>query len=130
MDNLSKKQRSNCMSRIKKEWTKQEILVHNVLKGNKIKHKMHPKINGSPDLILQNKRLAVFLNGCFWHKCKKCYKEPKSNKVYWIPKINRNVSRDKENALALRRNGWKVVSLWEHQVNQNVEKALNKICER
>ncbi|MBI1972510.1 very short patch repair endonuclease, partial [Candidatus Woesearchaeota archaeon] len=79
MDFLTKKERSKRMSLIRSRWTKQETKVHNMLKGNKIKHKMHPKLPGNPDVLINNKR-AVFLQGCFWHKCPIHYKKPSSNK--------------------------------------------------
>lgn len=123
-DNLTKKQRSFCMSHILSKWTSQERLVHNYLKGNKIKHKMHPKIEGNPDILLTDKKTAVFLHGCFWHKCPECYKKPKSNKSYWLPKIQRNVKRDEENRKILKANKYKVVIIWEHQVKNDVDKLL------
>ena len=54
--------------------------LHNYLKGHKVSHEMHPKIIGNPDVLIKNKNLAIFLHGCFWHKCPKRYKEPKSRK--------------------------------------------------
>lgn len=111
------------MSRIRSKWTKQEKLVHNYLKGHKIKHKMHPKMEGSPDIILTNKKVAIFLHGCFWHKCPLHYREPKSKRKYWIPKIEKNVLKDKENIKLLRKQGWKVVVIWEHDVNENTYKV-------
>ncbi len=85
------------MSNIKSKWTDQEKKIHSYLKANKIKHKMHPKLSGSPDILLKDANTVVFLHGCFWHKCPKCYKEPKSNKKYWLPKIEKNVKRDRKN---------------------------------
>jgi DNA mismatch endonuclease (patch repair protein) len=111
------------MSRIRSKWTKQEKLVHNYLKGMKIKHRMHPKMEGSPDIIIPGKKIAIFLHGCFWHKCPKHYIEPKSKRKYWIPKIEKNVLKDKENIKLLRRQGWKVVVIWEHDVNENAYKV-------
>ena len=61
MGKLTPDQRSYCMSRIRSKWTKQEIEVHNYLKGHKIRHEMHPKIPGSPDIILKDKKTAIFL---------------------------------------------------------------------
>ncbi len=127
MDNLTKEQRSRCMSQIKSKWTRQELKVHNYLKGNKIKHKMHPKIEGSPDIIFSDKKKAVFLHGCFWHKCPRCYIQPKSNKNYWLQKIEKNIRRDKSNKDKLKRSGWKVISAWEHEINRNVDKTYKKI---
>lgn len=88
---------------------------------------MHPKIIGNPDLILKDKKLAIFLHGCFWHKCPRHYRIPKSNVVYWLPKIERNVKRDRANSRFLRNEGWRVVKLWEHEIKNNFEKSLEKI---
>lgn len=127
MDNLTKKQRSYNMSLIKSRWTKPEKAVHNYLKGMKIKHKMHPELKGSPDLILTESNTAIFIQGCFWHKCPKCYKEPKSRKSYWINKIKNNVSRDKRNERVLKSFGYKVLKVWEHDVNKEFNKVADKI---
>jgi DNA mismatch endonuclease (patch repair protein) len=129
VDNLTKEQRSYNMSRIRSKWTKQERMVHNILKSRKIKHKMHPKINGSPDIILSDKKIAVFLHGCFWHKCPIHYIEPKTKREYWLPKIERNALRDKRNIKILRKKGYKVVRIWEHEIEKNFEKALKKIID-
>ena len=88
---------------------------------------MHPKIAGSPDIILTDKKTAVFLHGCFWHKCPKHYKEPKSNKKYWLPKIEKNVLRDKMNMKLLKNNGWKVVRIWEHEIKKDFDGLIKKI---
>jgi DNA mismatch endonuclease (patch repair protein) len=122
VDVFTKEKRSWIMSRIRSKWTKQEKIIHNQLKSLKIKHKMHPKMSGSPDIILIDKKVAIFLQGCFWHKCPKHYKEPKSNRDYWLPKINKNVVRDKKNINLLKKSGWKVVKVWEHDL-----KRINKI---
>lgn len=122
-DNLTKKQRSRTMSKIRSRWTAQETRVHNWLKKNKIKHRMHPKIEGNPDIILPEKKLAIFLNGCFWHACLKCYIAPKTNKRYWLLKIKTNQIRDKKNSKTLRELGWKVKIIWEHQIKRNLDKA-------
>ena len=117
-DNLTEEQRKKCMCSIKSKWTTQESKIHNFLKGNKIKHKMHPKIKGSPDIIIPNKKIAIFLQGCFWHKCPIHYKEPKSKKRYWVGKIKRNVLRDRNNVKLLKKQGWKVVIIWEHDLKR------------
>jgi len=115
-DVFSKEKRSWVMSRIRSKWTIQEKKIHNYLKSRKIRHKMHPKIAGSPDIIIPERKIAIFLHGCFWHKCPKHYKEPKSNRKYWIPKIDKNVERDKRNIRTLKKNEWKVVKIWEHDI--------------
>lgn len=126
-DTLTKEQRSKTMSRIRSKWTSQEKKMHNYLKAKKIKHKMHPKIEGSPDILLYKTNTVVFLHGCFWHKCPLCYIEPKSNKSYWVAKIRHNVERDKKARMALRKQGFKVLVLWEHQIKKNFEKSIQKL---
>jgi DNA mismatch endonuclease, patch repair protein len=127
LDNLTKEQRSYCMSKIRSKWTDQEKKIHNHLKSHKIKHNMHPNITGSPDILLRDIDTVLFLHGCFWHKCPKCYKEPKSNKEYWLPKIENNVKRDGKNVRLLRKQGFKVRKIWEHEVKKDLNKVVNKI---
>ncbi|MBR9677020.1 DNA mismatch endonuclease Vsr [Candidatus Woesearchaeota archaeon] len=126
-DNLTKSQRSYCMSNIRSKWTTQESKIHNYLKGNKIKHKMHPNITGSPDILLTKNKTVIFLHGCFWHRCPKCFKEPKTRMEYWIPKIENNVKRDKRNERNLKKEGYKVLKLWEHEIKKNLKKCVKKI---
>jgi len=126
-DNLTKEQRSKTMAKIKSKWTKQERTVHLCLNKKKIKHKMHPKIKGSPDLIIPEKKMAVFLHGCFWHSCKRYFVEPKSNRKYWINKINGNKKRDSKNKKVLVKNGWEVAVIWEHQIKRNLDKACCRL---
>lgn len=124
-DIFSKKKRSEIMSKIRSKWTKQELIVHNYLKGYKIRHNMHPKMKGGPDIILKDRKVAIFIHGCFWHKCPKHYIEPKSKIKFWKNKIKKNVLRDKKNIKLLRKNGWKVSVIWEHDIKN--KKFVKKI---
>jgi len=126
MDILSKEERSKRMSLIRSKWTKQELKVHNYLKGRKIKHKMHPRIPGSPDILIDNKK-AVFLHGCFWHKCLKCYRAPKTRKQYWAAKMQSNTLRDNSNKLLLKRNGYDVIVIWEHDLRKDFGFSLERL---
>lgn len=127
VDNLTKEQRSKTMSRIRSKWTAQEKKLHGFLKARKIKHKMHPLLEGNPDIILKDKKVAVFLHGCFWHMCHKCYVQPKSRKGYWLPKLEKNIKRDKVSAKKLRKLGYKVIIIWEHDVKKDIRKVVNKL---
>ena len=117
------------MSHIRSQWTSQEVKIHNYLKGNKIKHKMHPKLDGNPDILLINTKTLVFLHGCFWHKCPKCFIEPETRKKFWKEKLNGNVKRDREVNRLLEKEGWKVLRFWEHQIRKSAEKAAKKIMQ-
>src|SRR5690349_10044040 len=72
------------------------------------------EIRPRPDIAFTRRRVAVFLDGCFWHCCPEHGKPPKSNSDYWSKKLARNVQRDERDTQALRRAGWVVVRLWEH----------------
>src|SRR3989304_1996703 len=114
MDTLTKKQRSWNLSMLKSKWTSPEKKIHNILKGRKIKHVMHPKIAGNPDIILPETKTAVFIHGCFWHRCPKHFVMPKTRKKYWLSKIEKNTERDIKNSRKLRKAGWKILRIWEH----------------
>jgi DNA mismatch endonuclease (patch repair protein) len=105
--------RSRVMSCIRKKWTTQERKLHGLLKARKVRHKMHPELLGSPDVLIYP-RILVFLDGCFWHGCPRCYTPPESRQEYWHPKIAGNKRRDRRITARLRREGWTVVRIWEH----------------
>ena len=111
-DNLTKEQRSLCMSKIRSKNTKPE-LRH---KAKNLHLEYQPKIFGNPDFIDWKKKVTIFIDGCFWHKCPKHFIAPKSNKEYWLPKLKKNVLRDKEITLAYKNSGWRVVRIWEHDL--------------
>jgi DNA mismatch endonuclease (patch repair protein) len=112
-DNLTKEQRSFCMSKIRSRDTKPELYIKNKLRG----FIYHPKnIFGNPDFINWKDKEVIFIDGCFWHKCPKHFIEPKSNRKYWIPKLEKNVLRDKEINLAYKNSTWKVLRIWEHEL--------------
>ncbi len=125
MDIMTKKERSKRMSLIKSKWTMQERKIHNFLKGRKIQHKMHPKLIGSPDIQVDN--VLVFLHGCFWHKCPTCYREPLSGRKFWIKKVQNNSKRHDRNVKILKKEGYRIIVLWEHEIKKDISKALNKI---
>lgn len=112
MDNLTKEQRSYCMSRIRSKNTKPELKYKEKVLG----FIFQPKAFGSPDFISYKKKIVIFIDGCFWHKCPKHYVGPKSNKSYWLPKLERNEIRAKEVNLTYETAGWKVARIWEHEL--------------
>ncbi len=79
----------------------------------------YSKIPSRPDIAFVKQKIAVIVNGCFWHGCKRCIKKsPKTNKKYWSWKIETNRRRDKRDAARLRRLGWRVYRIWEHDVKK------------
>ncbi len=134
-DVFTKEKRSEVMSKIRKTNTKPELLVRSFLFKNGLRFKIHKKnLSGNPDIVLPKYKTVVFVNGCFWHAHKNCKynKMPKSNTNYWIPKILRNVERDKINEKLLSKLDWKVLTVWECELEKTKQentlgKLLNKI---
>lgn len=128
VDVFTKEKRSEIMSKVKSKWTSPERKIHGALKGRKIRHRMHPKMRGNPDIILLDSRTIVFIHGCFWHGCRVCRRKmPQTNIAYWVNKIRKNVIRDKSNERALRRMGYRVVVVWEHELKNNLENVIERI---
>jgi len=73
-----------------------------------------PGFPARPDVVFPRQRVAVYVDGCFWHRCPVHGTEPKTNSRYWMPKLNANVARDRRMTTALEREGWRVLRLWAH----------------
>ena len=84
------------------------------------------KVFGKPDFVFHTPHLAVFVDGCFWHGCPRCYVRPKSNRKFWDAKINGNRKRDKRVNRELRKAEWQVIRIWEHQL-RHPEKVAKKV---
>lgn len=129
MDVLTKKQRSYCMSQIKGRDTSHEIqfrklLWNNGLRGYRV-HKLG--IEGKPDIYFPKKRIAIFIDGCFWHKCPNCFVKPKSNMAFWEKKIGQNVQRDRKVNATLKGENIRILRFWEHEIRSDPNKALKSI---
>ena len=117
-DTVSKDVRSRTMRAIRSKRTGPELLLRlalarNALRGWKLNDSRFP---GTPDVVFPRRRLAVFVDGCFWHGCPSCYRGPKSNTKYWRGKIRFNRARDAKDCRSLTRLGWHVLRIWEHRV--------------
>lgn len=121
MDTLSKEHRSWNMSRIRSKHTKPELFVRSTLHSMGYRFRLHPgNIFGSPDIVLPRHKLVIFVHGCFWHRHKGCRfaYNPKSRIQFWQTKFRNNVERDKKVRRALKREGWKVLIVWECKVHR------------
>jgi DNA mismatch endonuclease (patch repair protein) len=123
-DNLTKAQRRKNMQSIKSNKNKStELRVMEIFRDFSITGwKINYQIYGKPDFVFLEHKLAVFVDGCFWHGCEQHCRVPEDNQEYWINKINHNIERDKFVTKQLEINGWTVIRLWEHELK---EKDLN-----
>lgn len=118
------------MSKIKGANTTPEILLRKDLWKNRIRYRIHnPKLPGKPDIVIRKSKLVIFVDGEFWHgfnwKDKK--RRIKSNRKYWISKIERNMKRDKRNVRQLKKQGWAVLRFWEHQIKKDLHSCVAQI---
>src|SRR5438552_356988 len=113
--------RSYVMSRIRGRNTKAEILLRHALWSAGLRgYRTHGSLPGRPDIIVTRVRLAIFVDGCFWHSCPKCLiRMPASRIDYWRPKLRRNKLRDRRVRGELRRLDWMTLRLWEHEVQRD-----------
>lgn len=81
-------------------------------------------VSTKADIVFSRHRIAVYLDGCFWHRCPKHGQLPRANRDYWKPKLERNVQRDNEVTKALRAEGWRVIRVWEHEPIELAAEAI------
>lgn len=119
-DRIDRVRRSWNMSRIRGKDTSPELVVRSLLHKLGFRFRLHVKdLPGKPDIVLPRYRTVIFVHGCFWHRharCKLAY-TPKSRVRFWKSKFAGNVARDKKACAQLRRQGWKVLTVWECSVN-------------
>ncbi len=128
-DNLTREDRKKTMRAVKSKGTKLEnhlfgVLARMGLKGWK---RNASGIVGKPDVAFVNEHIAIFVDGCFWHGCPYCSRKlPDTNREYWERKIKRNVSLAKSHNRRLRRDGWIVIRIWEHEIT-NTQRIRSRI---
>ena len=127
MDNLTPQQRSYCMSRVRNRDTDLESLVRSGLFKKGWRFRKHvSSLPGKPDIVFVRLRVVVFVDGDFWHG----YRFPNWKKTLsnsWIKKIEKNRERDRRNFAKLRRTGWRVVRLWQHEVKGDLNGSLERL---
>jgi DNA mismatch endonuclease, patch repair protein len=128
-DVFDKAKRSEVMSRIRARGNKDTELA--LLKLFRREHiigwRRGQLILGKPDFVFRRARLAVFVDGCFWHGCPKHCKFPASNAAFWKRKLQANKNRDREVTGLLKRNGWGVIRIWECQLAENPQGCLGRV---
>ncbi|ACL23394.1 very short patch repair endonuclease [Chloroflexus aggregans] len=128
-DNLSPQDRHKTMQAVKGKGTRLEKRLWAMLAGLGLKgwKKNADNIVGKPDVAFLNQRIAIFIDGCFWHGCPYCKRKlPKTNREYWERKINRNIELARLHDEQLQREGWIVIRIWEHEM-ADIEKVRARI---
>jgi DNA mismatch endonuclease (patch repair protein) len=143
-DVFTKAKRSEVMSRIRSRGNKDtELALAKLLRRHKItgwrrhiqistSHRPSPQrgegVRVRPDFVFSRVRLAIFVDGCFWHGCPKHATKPKNNRAFWHRKLSANKTRDRLVNATLRRAGWRVLRIWEHElVCKNEARLLSRI---
>jgi len=128
MDIWSKQKRSEVMSRIRGKNTKPELILRSLLFKQGYRFKVHQKdLPGKPDIVLPKFKTTIFVHGCFWHHHKDCRdgRIPSTNKEFWDKKIRRNIIKDRENMKELKKDNWKVIVIWECNIEKHPDKVIN-----
>lgn len=127
-DVFTKSKRSQVMSRIRGRGNKKtELALVVLLRRNCITGwRRHQPVFGNPDFTFPNPKLAVFVDGCFWHSCPKHATKPKNNASFWRKKLAGNKARDRLVTRTLRAKGWRVVRIWEHELKSG-ERVINRV---
>lgn len=131
-DNLTPEDRWKTMRAVKGKGTRLERRLFSMLVGMGLKgwQKNVGSIVGKPDVVFVSRRVAIFVDGCFWHGCPHCQRKlPKTNRKYWEQKIKRNVALAKSHNKQLRADGWTVIRIWEHEISKtaSAEKIKGKV---
>ncbi len=122
------------MSRIRSANTKPEMLVRRFLHSQGFRYKLHDKtLPGKPDIVLPKYKTVIFIHGCFWHGHKNCkyFVVPKTRTEWWLNKITGNQANDSKAIIALRKDGWKIITLWECNLKPlKLQKTLTSLLKK
>jgi DNA mismatch endonuclease (patch repair protein) len=136
LDIWPKNKRSEVMSKIRGKDTKPELTLRSALHRLGFRFRIHRKdLPGKPDIVLTKYQTVIFVHGCFWHFHQQCRagRVPSSNSVFWKEKFDRNTARDLRNYKALEKLGWRVLVVWECEINtragitKKIENLSNQI---
>ena len=123
--------RSEIMGRVKSKDSTAELELRHALHRRGLRYRLHRRVEGvNVDVVFAPSKVAVFVDGCFWHGCPKHATSPKSNTAYWLPKLSENKERDLRQTKKLRKAGWKVIRIWEHECKRDPKDSLFNRIER
>ena len=123
--------RSEIMKRVKNKNSNAELALRSKLHAEGLRFRLHRRVEGIiVDIVFPGPKVAVFVDGCFWHGCPEHATFPKSNQSYWLPKLAENKKRDKRQSNLLRESGWIVIRVWEHEDPKVAAKKITRIIRR
>lgn len=124
-DVLTREQRSRNMASIRSRGnaSTERVFAELLRTAHLSGWRRHGPLPGRPDFVFPAGRVAVFIDGCFWHGCPKCYRLPQDNRPYWRDKVRNNRRRDRRNVRVLTQNDWKVIRIWEHALGSRQGQA-------
>lgn len=128
-DPLSVAKRSDLMARVRSTRNAStELRLLMLLRAHRIRGwRRGSRLPGCPDFVFPSRKVAVFVDGCFWHGCPTHYRSPQGARIYWAEKVARNRRRDREVTKTLRARGWLVLRIWEHSLRGS---ASNRVMQR
>jgi DNA mismatch endonuclease, patch repair protein len=131
MDRLTKTERSALMSRIRGDGLKPEASLERELRRLGVRFERNsPELPGRPDFVFKRAKLAVFVHGCFWHKCPRHCRIPKTRRSFWLRKFDGNKRRDERQRRKLRAMGWRTKVVWEHSLGKTIGEQATSIFRR
>jgi DNA mismatch endonuclease, patch repair protein len=127
VDKITPEQRRKNMQAIKSESKLEDLVAKELWKRN-IRYRRNVKtLFGKPDIAIKKYKVVIFIDSCFWHSCPLHMTMPKSNIEFWEKKLNRNRERDAEVNLFYKENGWHIVRIWEHEIEENLDLVVEGI---
>lgn len=119
------------MRAVRRQATGPERMLHSAFRALHLRFSKNSRnLPGSPDIVFRENRVAVFVHGCFWHRHRNCSRAttPRSNIPYWRAKFAANLERDRETLSQLNKLGWKVIVLWQCDIEADAMKAARRVC--
>lgn len=116
------------MARIRSRHTTPEKLLRSALWRSGLRYRLHMRTPvGRPDIVFVRQKIAIFIDGCFWHGCPRHYVRPQTREDFWSNKLIENVTRDRRQTLELENQGWLVIRVWEHEVFENLQSIVSVV---
>ena len=120
--------KSQQMARVRSRGTRPERMLRSALWRSGMRYRLHVRTpGGRPDIVFPKAHVAIFVDGCFWHGCPDHYSLPRTRRDYWLHKLRANTARDRRQTLALEDEGWTVLRIWQHEIDQSLPDVVARI---